>query len=737
EARAIARLTHPNIVRVLDFGYEDSLHYMVMDFIDAESLRARLVRARDEGMTLQAKTTLTILRQISSALAYAHDMGLVHRDVKPGNILLAKNGQAFLADFGVVKLVGNSQITSTGTLVGTPDYMAPEQSSGAVDIGPNSDQYALAVVAYEMLTARVPFQAPTPVAVMHKHMVEPPPAPRSIAPWIPEAAEQVLLRALSKHPGARFESVEEFITRLSEAFDTSSTQTFAAGAWSAQQTPTGAAAGAAGADLMPGAPYTPPQQYSSTPTSTAAGAYAGGAGTPPPGTGWPAPTQAGLPPGPAYPGDAPPMPPPGMAVANGDDSSSPSLVTGLAVVAALIALVLGYYLIVARGDDNTPGTPGPFGFGGGTATAQTDATPTEPVVVIDPDATATDETEATEVTTEPPTATPDSAPASDTPTGEALVEPTEVVDDPTEVITEETPTPGPPEGFKEVIFFAALRGEVHDSQIYVMNPDGSDQRQITFARGHSWGPRISPDGTRFFFSSVAPGEHQEHSATGGGTEGSGNHDVYIANVDGSELTKITFDVAWENGWSWSPDGEWIAFTTDQHGDWEIYLMTPTGENFTRVTNHPAADGWPSFTPDGQQIVFTSDRTGASEIFIMNVDGTNVRQLTDRPNTFDTYPYVSPDGTKIVFSSQILRANEGEIYVMNIDGSDVTRLTSTVALNYAPSWSPDGTQIVFASDRDGNHNIYVMNADGTGQTRLTTNPEEDTTPSWGYIRVEDD
>lgn len=752
EARAIARLNHPNIVRVLDYGYQDSLHYMVMDLIDADSLRARLVRARDEGMSLQLKSSLNILRQVGSALTYAHGLGLVHRDVKPGNILMDKSGTAYLADFGVVKIIGDSQITSTGTLVGTPDYMAPEQSTGVSDIGPASDQYSLAVVAYEMLTARVPFQAPTPVAVMHKHVVEPPPAPRSIAPWLPPSAENALMRALSKNPLERFPTVDAFVAELSAPFDSSTTQS------QTLVSPWPTAAGAAGAAAFPGTAQTSAGQYGSTPTSVTGqqytnppsdyqlanphGAYVGGQAFYPGAAGQ---TQISQPAQPSYGAEqytpagagGPPNLPPGIPVENADEGSRTPIWAGLAVVALLILAVGGFYLFVNQGDDGDPNAPGQQGSAAATATAESAATPTAAEAVIGDDPTATAPADAT--------STPPVEPESTATTAESsATEVPVVVDDATATAEVAAPTEEPatatssiPDGYKEVILFAAHRGEVHDSQIYIMNSDGTDQQQITFARGHSWGPRLSPDGEYFFFSSVAPGEHDVHTATGGGTEGTGNHDVYVASVDGSDITKITFEPSWDNGWSWSPDGKSIAFTTDRDGNWEIYLMTPAGENFTRITDNPAADGWPSFTPDGRQIVFTSDRSGATEIYIMNVDGTNVRQLTDRPNTFDTYPFVSPDGTKIVFSSQVLRANEGEIYVMNIDGTELTRLTSTVALNYAPSWSPDGTRIVFASDRDGNHNIYTMNADGSNQTRLTTDPGEDTTPSWGYVRIADE
>ncbi|HEU4792657.1 MAG TPA: serine/threonine-protein kinase, partial [Nitrolancea sp.] len=130
EARAVARLNHPNIVRVLDFGSDGSLHYIVMDLVDGESLRDRLARLQAEESTLRTDTIISIVQQIGGALSYAHRFDYVHRDVKPANILLAKDGRAYLSDFGVVKIIGDSPLTVAGAVVGTPEYMSPEQSSG-------------------------------------------------------------------------------------------------------------------------------------------------------------------------------------------------------------------------------------------------------------------------------------------------------------------------------------------------------------------------------------------------------------------------------------------------------------------------------------------------------------------------------------------------------------------------------------------------------------------------------
>ncbi|MGA7670203.1 MAG: serine/threonine-protein kinase, partial [Nitrolancea sp.] len=214
EARAAARLNHPNIVRILDFGVDGGLYYMIQDLIVGESLRERLTELHSSGGTLRTDAVLAMVDQVGRALSYAHDHGYVHRDVKPGNVLLSGDGQAYLTDFGVVKIAGANSLTAAGMIIGTPEYMAPEQSAGVIDVGPAADQYSLAVVTYEMLVGRVPFQAPTPAAVMRMHLTDPPPPPRTVVPWFPEEVEKVLTRALAKEPFDRYPSVAEFVADL-------------------------------------------------------------------------------------------------------------------------------------------------------------------------------------------------------------------------------------------------------------------------------------------------------------------------------------------------------------------------------------------------------------------------------------------------------------------------------------------------------------------------------------------
>ena len=691
EARAAARLNHPNIVRILDFGVDGGLYYMIQDLIVGESLRERLTELHSSGGTLRTDAVIMIVEPVGRALAYAHEHGYVHRDVKPGNVLLDGNGQAYLTDFGVVKIAGANSLTAAGMIIGTPEYMAPEQSAGVIDVGPAADQYSLAIVTYEMLVGRVPFQAPTPAAVMRMHLTDPPPPPRTVVPWFPEEVEKVLVRALAKEPFDRYPSVADFVANLKDSV--AKAQQAAGGTISHPPVgpigPVVAAPLAAESTSQEVAPVTAP------------------------------PTGASPPDG------APPIDGAAVAMAAGgssgrtSSSKGPVLLVAGAGVVGLLAIVLAlaaFFVIRGRGSSGDTRTPVISSSATSTTAIVSAASPTTAATTA-PTATSAKTQVAAAVT---PTAAP--TPVA-SPTSASVV-------------------PTAPPGSVLAILFSSHRGGVHDSEIYVMNMDGSGERKVTDNRGHTWGPRFSPDGTKLVYSSTVPGEHTVHDAEGGGLTGSGNHDVYVADFSGDSIANLqTVNsnnitagyTSWDNGWSWSPDGQWIAFTSDRAGNWEIYKMTTDGKTIVRLTENPAQDGWPWWTPDGQHILFSSNRSGQSEIFMMNADGSNVVQLTNIPDRSNLYPAVSSDGKKVVFSSQLTSVNEGDIYIMNIDGTGLTRLTNTVALNNIPSFCPDNEHIVYESDQDGNANIYLMNVDGTNQTRLTNDPGEDTTASCGYFK----
>ena len=215
EARAVAALRHSNIVRVFDFGHEQSTYYMVMEYVDGQTLKQRLNKLRAAGQNMSAAETVKIIGQTARALHHAHRRGLVHRDIKPANILLTSKGDAVLSDFGIAHMVESTRYTMTG-IVGTPDYMSPEQGQG-LEIDLRTDIYSLGIVLYECLTNRTPYSADTPLAVIFQHVQDPLPLPRGINPNISEATERVVLKSLAKDPADRFESAEEMAAALEAA----------------------------------------------------------------------------------------------------------------------------------------------------------------------------------------------------------------------------------------------------------------------------------------------------------------------------------------------------------------------------------------------------------------------------------------------------------------------------------------------------------------------------------------
>lgn len=216
EAKAVASLRHPNIVQVFDFGIEDDVAYMVMEYLEGTSLRAELKTLAERGEIMPPQQVLRIFQAVTGALEYAHRQGMVHRDVKPANVMLTSKGDVILTDFGIARIVGGTQYTATGAVTGTPAYMSPEQGHGERG-NERSDIYALGIMLYEILAGRVPFDADTPLAVLLKHINDPLPLPRQLNPAIPEAVEQVVLKALAKDPDDRYQRAADMGAALAAA----------------------------------------------------------------------------------------------------------------------------------------------------------------------------------------------------------------------------------------------------------------------------------------------------------------------------------------------------------------------------------------------------------------------------------------------------------------------------------------------------------------------------------------
>jgi serine/threonine protein kinase len=209
EAQAIAKLQHRHIVQVYDFDLEDDFIYMVMEFIGGGNLKLNLDQAHKQKQFLDLEFVQQILDQVGSGLDYAHDQGMLHRDVKPGNILMREDGRAVLADFGIARILSTTQFTATGSLIGTPAYMSPEQGQGAA-LSPASDLYSLGVIVYEMLTNNVPFEAETPLATIHQQVYDALPSMTAFRKDLPPALIEVVERVLQKNPEDRFENAGQF-----------------------------------------------------------------------------------------------------------------------------------------------------------------------------------------------------------------------------------------------------------------------------------------------------------------------------------------------------------------------------------------------------------------------------------------------------------------------------------------------------------------------------------------------
>jgi len=352
EARAAASVSHPNVVDVFDYGREGDTLFIVMEWVDGTDLKEFL----RHNAPLPVAEASRLMREILAGLGSIHAAGIIHRDVKSQNVLIARSGTAKLTDFGIARGSVDSGLTDTGMALGTAAYMAPEQATGA-PLTPAADIYAAGVILFEMLTGRLPFPGDNPVQVMYQHVNDPPVLPRSINPAIPAALELVIMQALAKDPAARFPTADAMAQALVDSPDP------------AQATRIMAAA--------------------STPTLATPRIRPGGGGPPPP------------------------RPP--AAAAGGRSGPSWPLVLGVALV---ILLGLGGLAVLAKwGGGAPPPTPTLAAVVEQPATPRPTATATPtPTPTPTPVPTATPTPAPTATPTPAPTATPTPTPVPATPT---------------------------------------------------------------------------------------------------------------------------------------------------------------------------------------------------------------------------------------------------------------------------------------------------------------------------------
>ena len=214
EARVVAKLEHPNIVPIYDYAEYEGQPYLVMKFIEGETLKARL-----QSGPLSSAEVSHIIEAVGAALSYAHKQGILHRDIKPSNVIMATDGQIYLADFGLARIAQSGESTLTTDMVlGTPQYISPEQAMAKKDLDEGTDIYSFGVMIYEMTVGRVPFSGDTPFSVIHDHIYSPLPLPSAVNPKITPALERFLLKALAKERADRFKDVPEMVRAFQEAW---------------------------------------------------------------------------------------------------------------------------------------------------------------------------------------------------------------------------------------------------------------------------------------------------------------------------------------------------------------------------------------------------------------------------------------------------------------------------------------------------------------------------------------
>jgi TolB protein len=267
-----------------------------------------------------------------------------------------------------------------------------------------------------------------------------------------------------------------------------------------------------------------------------------------------------------------------------------------------------------------------------------------------------------------------------------------------------------------IAFFSTRDGT---SEIYTMNPDGTQQRRLTVNPAQDVSPAWSPDGTRIAFASNRDSDWE----------------IYAMNADGGNLRRLTKSPGFDGSPAWSPDGSQIAFSSARDGNSEIYVMNADGSGQTRLTNNPADDGAPAWAPDDPacgpyagEIAFESDRSGNYDLFATQPDGTGLQNLTRDP-TQEFDPNWAPDCSALAFD-RVVDGNY-DVYRLDLEMSTVTQLTFSPDEDSRPVWSPDGELISFASLRDGHYEIYVMNSsNGSGQADLSNSfPNTDNQPTW--------
>lgn len=576
EARLAANLDHPNIVTIYDIGGEGSYYYFAMKFLDGMTLKEYL---RQHG-PLPLDKILDIIRQLASALDYAHGQNLIHRDVKPGNVMVANDGTVCLTDFGLAKVAENLKLTASGDTIGTLEYMAPEQARGNAEKA--SDIYSLGVIAYEMLAGRLPFQGNNQATLLYQHLHDPPPPLHQWNPQVPPEIEAAVLKAMAKEPAQRFPTAGEFFQALQEGARRGLPVVPARQA--AAPAPANAAAPAAPAPrrkawttllqeiarrvpplpAMPGLPPLPPfvRRWG---WPLAAGLVLalllavglplllgapGGAAPPPTATPPPQTARPTVTPAPPTPTPEPPTPTP---------PPEEPITADMALLCGVDAEGQGGNLTSWKWGKN-----GPILWPG---------LPNHPVVSLLSWAPSGDHIAIIISEAGRPNV------FTITPTGAGLQRMTDSND-------EKSDPAWSPDG----LHIAFANGPQGKREIYLIPAAGGAIRNATSSKADEWAASWSNDSRYIVFGAKG--------------EGLTNTEIVRLDLITNERLRLTADPGEDIFPSWSPTAGEIAFLSNRSGEFLIYGMDSSGENVRPLVEQPVMLERPTWSPDGQWLAFS-------------------------------------------------------------------------------------------------------------------------------------
>jgi serine/threonine protein kinase len=667
EAAILASLRHPNLTRVTDhFEIEGQGQYLVMDFIEGEDLRQRMDRI---GL-LNEEEAIMIGAAICDALSYLDSLNppIVHRDIKPGNVKINPQGQIFLVDFGLAKIIQSDQVTTTGARAMTPGYSPPEQY-GTARTDHRSDIFSLGATLYAALTGAIPEDA------LSRTMGQIGLTPiRRRSPRISRRLAAVIEKSLEVRPDDRYQSAEEFKQALLSVRGITSRRRQGEFALAPESDRASGQNGLNGSLALAADPVSPGVQPEVRSPSPLPGSYVI------------SPAPASIRPRPR----------------SRRKRSAWMVLALLAFILVLISLItstfypawpaLAISLLLPK-----PATAAVIAAVPATHTPSRLASPT----LASP---------TSQLPTALPTVRQTAIVASPSPTSLSAVLP-----------PSPQPTATPMGGGAGQIAFASDRTGI--TQVWVMNVDGSDLRQVTDMTEGACQPAWSPDGTRLVF--ISPCIHNQESYPGAG--------MFVVKYDGSELTPLPTVPGGDYDPSWSPDGNFIAFTSLRNsGRPRIYRLNLEDGSVERLSQQYDRDMQPSWSPDGLKVVFTTFNKGVQQIWTMSPDGSGRETFSFSGPKIDSNPEWSPDGEVILFNQMDTPGSvpklaagsykEGEYneYRYNLGPLPVRE----------PNYSPDALWLVFESWPEGsNHDIYIMAVNGSGRAQVTDWARFDFDPTW--------